>query len=77
MTVQPVRAGVAIKVLLTNSNPAAGKVKSAEMTIAGGVSAVSTHFVPEGAGTTEISVATPPGHTKAGNSTSLTAIVKQ
>jgi hypothetical protein len=77
LTVQPVRAGVSIKALLSNSNPAAGKVKVSEMTIAGGVSAVSTHFIPDGAGTSEIAVATPPGHMKAGNSTSLTVIVKQ
>jgi hypothetical protein len=77
LTVQPVRAGVSIKALLSNSNPAAGKMKASEMTIAGGVSAVSTHFTPEGVGSAEISVATPPGHTTARNSTSLTVIVKQ
>ncbi len=77
LTVQPVRAGVSIKALLSNSNPAVGKTKASEMTIMGGVSAASTHFVPDGAGTAEIAVATPTGHMKAGNSTSLTVIVKQ
>ena len=77
LTVQPVRAGVAIKALLTNSNPAAGTVKAAELTIPSGVSSASTHFTPAAVGTTAISVTTPPGHTKAANSTSLTVIVKE
>jgi hypothetical protein len=77
LTVQPVRAGVAIKALLTNSNPAAGTVKAAELTILSGVSSASTHFTPASVGTTVISVTTPAGHTKAANSTSLTVIVKE
>jgi hypothetical protein len=77
LTVQPVRAGVAIKAVLTNSNPAAGTVKAAELTIPGGVSFASTHFTPAGVGTTAISVTTPAGYTKAANSTSLTVIVRE
>ena len=77
LTVQPVRAGVAIKAVLTNSNPAAGTVKAAELTIPSGVSFASTHFTPAGVGTTVISVTTPAGYTKAANSTSLTVIVKE
>ena len=77
LTVQPVRAGVAIKAVLTNSNPAAGTVKAAELTIPSGVSFASTHFTPAGVGTTVISVTTPAGYTKAANSTSLTVIVRE
>lgn len=77
LTVQPVRAGVGIKAVLTNSNPAAGTVKAAELTIPSGVSSASTHFTPAGVGTTVISVTTPAGSTKATNSTSLTVTVKE
>lgn len=77
LTVQPLRTGVALKVLLTNSNPAAGTVKSAELTIPSGSSTAVTHFAPAGLGTTVVSLTTPTGYTKARNSTALTITVKE
>ena len=76
LTVQPVRAGATIQAVFTNSNPAAGTLKSMDMTIPGGSSSAVTHFTPSGLGTTVISLATPAGYTKASNSTSLTVTVK-
>lgn len=77
LTVQPVRAGVAIPAVLTNSNPAAGTVKSMEMSIPAGSSSAVTHFTPATVGTTIIAVTTPQGYTKASNSTALTVTVKE
>lgn len=77
ITVQAVRPGAALSVLLKNSNPSAGTLKQTDFTITGGHSAVITHFVPAGVGTTVISVTTPAGHIQAANSTALTVIVKK
>jgi hypothetical protein len=71
-----VRAGVTIKAVLTNSNPAAGKLQKHELTIAPGASSAVTYFVPATAGVTEVAVITPKGYTQARNSTSLTVTVK-
>jgi hypothetical protein len=76
LTVQAVRPGVSIRVALTNSNPLAGKLQNTDLTIAPGVSSAVTRFVPQSAGVTQVSVATPTGYTQARNSTSLTITVK-
>jgi hypothetical protein len=76
LTVQAVRPGVSIRAVLTNTNPAAGKLKQSDLTIAPGSSSGVTYFVPETAGKTDVSVITPTGYAQARNSTTLTITVK-
>ena len=76
LTVQPVRAGASFSVALRNTNPAAGAPKETEFTIGPGKSSAVTHFIPAGAGSTEVSVTTPAGHIQASNSTTLSISVK-
>ncbi|MDQ6705374.1 MAG: hypothetical protein M3Z85_05350 [Acidobacteriota bacterium] len=76
ITVQPLRAGLSLKVVLKNSNPAIGTVGES-VTIAGGTEQGGTEFNPLSLGTTEISLLTPEGYTTPTNATSLTAVVRQ
>ncbi len=71
LTVQQVRAGVSVKAILTNTNPAAGVLEAAELVIHNGKSIANTYFVPSAPGQTLVSVATPAGYTTAENSTAL------
>ncbi len=76
ITVQPLRAGITLKVALKNSNPGVGTVSESVM-IVGGTEQGGTEFNPLSLGTTEISLLTPEGYTTPTNATSLTAVVKE
>ena len=76
ITVQPLRAGVDLKVELECSNPALGKVISPVIIKAGSESGLS-EFTPLGEGTLIISTKTPQGFTKSANSSFVEAIVKK
>ena len=74
ITVQPLRGGMSVKVPLTNSNPAVGKVP-AEITIAGGSDHGVVDFTPASAGTVELSIVTPNNFTVSANSTKVIGTV--
>lgn len=74
ITVQPLRAGVTVKVPLKNSAPNVGKIASALRITGGSEHSVAT-FEARGPGSTTISVETPGGFTSPANSTSVVAIV--
>jgi len=76
ITVQPLRAGMSLTVLLRNSNPAAGKMAS-EITITGGSDHGSVDFTAASAGMTEISVVTPENFTGSANSTKVIGTVRK
>jgi hypothetical protein len=76
VTVQPLRAGMTLDVVLESSNASVGSVTS-PVRIASGSDHATTHFHPLGVGSTDISVVTPPGFTKSDNSTSVKAIVQK
>jgi hypothetical protein len=76
VTVQPLRAGMTLDVVLDSSNASVGSVTS-PVRIASGSDHATTHFSPLGVGSTDISVVTPPGFTKSDNSTSVKAIVQK
>ena len=76
ITVQPLRAGMSLKVDVESSNPAVGSVISS-VVIKGGTDIGSTEFTPLSKGSTVISAITPAGFTKSANSTSVEAIVKE
>jgi hypothetical protein len=75
ITVQPLRAGAEVTVILENANPAVGTV-AASVTIAGGSEHAVTHFTPLSPGSTVLSTVTPAGFTTASNATSITAVVQ-
>jgi hypothetical protein len=74
VTVQPLRAGMTAKVGLNSSNPAVGTVDSPVL-FKPGVAKAITHFKAVKPGETIISVDTPPGFTRPGNSTTAPATV--
>jgi hypothetical protein len=76
ITVQPLRAGLSIKVALQNSNPAVGEIADSVI-IEGGAEHAATHFAARSEGSTVISAATPAGFTTPSNATSVTAVVAQ
>jgi len=76
ITVQPLRAGLSIKVALKNTNPSVGTVADSVI-IEGGAQHAATPFSALIPGSTVISVVTPAGFTTARNATSLTAVVAQ
>ncbi|HLA39107.1 MAG TPA: hypothetical protein VJ417_03880, partial [Candidatus Glassbacteria bacterium] len=59
VTNQAVRAGLAVNVPVTSSNPAVGTITVNPVAFAGGSSSVNTAFDPLAAGTTTIAVGTP------------------
>ena len=75
ITVQPLRAGLSLNVLLRNTNPAIGTVDSS-VVIEGGSEHAPTQFTPLSAGSTVISVDTPSGFTTPSNATRVTAFVQ-
>jgi len=76
ITVQPLRAGMILKVDIESSNPAVGSVGNS-VVIKGGSEIGNTVFTPLSKGSTVISAITPAGFTKSANSTSVEAIVKE
>ena len=76
ITVQPLRAGLSLKVPLKNSNPAVGTTVS-EVTIKGGLDHGTADFTPATAGVTEISVVTPEHFTVSANSTKVVGTIKK
>lgn len=76
ITIQPLRAGISLKVNLKNSNPAVGALTDS-VTIAGGSDQGSAQFTALAVGSTVLSVVTPAGYTTPTNSTTLTAVVKE
>lgn len=77
LTVQAVRPGATVSVVLTNSDPAVGKLRESRLVIPPGKSSAVTYFVPGAPGMTKVAVATPDGYTQARNSTSLSITVRQ
>jgi hypothetical protein len=75
ITVQSLRAGMSVKVLLQSSNPSVGTVTS-PVVVAGGSDHAVTEFSSVSAGSTMISAITPEGFTTPGNSTVLPALVR-
>lgn len=75
ITVQPLRAGMSLKVEVESSNPAVGSVVN-NVIIKGGSEIGSTEFTPLTKGQTLISALTPAGFTKSANSSAVEAIVK-
>jgi hypothetical protein len=75
ITVQPLRAGLTLRVNVENSDVSVGAVDP-HVTIEGGSDRGTLAFKPFKAGQTVISVVTPPGFTKPSNATQLLAIVK-
>lgn len=76
ITVQPLRAGMSLKINVESSNPQVGKVVS-PVVIKGGEEHGSSEFTPLGLGSTTITVVTPDGFTKSFNSTTVAAMVKE
>jgi hypothetical protein len=76
ITIQPLRAGVSLKVSLKNSNPPVGVIADS-VTIVGGSDQGATPFTALAVGSTVLSVVTPAGYTTPTNSTTLTAVVKE
>jgi hypothetical protein len=74
ITVQPIRAGVTAAVRLNSSNPAVGSVESPVLIKSGSARAIA-HFKAVKPGETIISIETPPGFTRPGNSTTAPATV--
>jgi len=75
ITVQPLRAGMSIKVLIENRDPEIGAITSA-VTIEGGSEHAAAEFTPLRVGSTVISAITPEGFTKSANSTQVKAVVR-
>ena len=76
ITVQALRAGVNVTVLLMSSNPDVGTVES-PLTIKAGDSHAVSRFMPVGEGRTIISINTPEGFATPKNATSVPATVSQ
>lgn len=75
ITVQPLRAGMTLKIHLGNANDAVGRVESPVVIQAGSEHGV-VHFKPLSAGSTAISVTTPPSFTTPSNATRVMAFVQ-
>jgi hypothetical protein len=75
ITVQPLRAGAQVTVILENTNPAVGTVASS-VTIEAGSEHAVTHFTPLSPGSTVLSLVTPAGFTTSSNASSVTAVVQ-
>jgi hypothetical protein len=75
VTIQPLRPGLSLNVVLQNSDPTVGKVTS-PIVMKGTTSAAKGEFVPLKAGQTVLSVVTPPDFAGSPNASSLTAMVK-
>jgi hypothetical protein len=76
ITVQPLRGGMTIDVLLQNANPGVGTVNQ-KLTIPSGSDHAIADFKPLQVGTTEINVVTPAEFTKSANATTVIAYVKE
>jgi len=76
MTVQPLRAGVAITVELKSSNPAVAKVQP-KVTIESGHESSLADLIPVGVGEATLSVSTPPGFGTPQNATSVPLTVRE
>lgn len=76
VTVQPLRAGMSLRVAVNSSDPSVGSIVS-PVTIAAGKDHGATTFTPVGRGSTKISVVTPDGFTTSSNSTSVSAVVRE
>jgi hypothetical protein len=76
VTVQPLRAGLDLRIQLTTSNPEIGTVVS-PVTIKGGSDTAESVFKPLKAGMTAASILTPDGYTQSSNATSLKVIVTE
>ena len=68
ITIQPLRAGISLKVNLQNSNPAVGIIPDS-VTIMGGSDQAEAKFTALSVGSTVLSVDTPAGYTTPRNST--------
>jgi hypothetical protein len=75
ITVQPLRAGLRVNVVVTNAKPEIGTFPST-VTIEGGSEHVQIPFVALKEGTTELVAGTPQGFTTPSNATRLTAFVR-
>jgi hypothetical protein len=76
ITIQPLRAGISLKVSLKNSNPVVGVIPDS-VTIMGGSDQGGTQFTALVVGSTVLSVTTPAGFTASSNATTLTAVVRE
>lgn len=76
ITVQMLRAGLTLKVTLTNSDPSVGTAPST-ITVEGGSDQGGADFTPLKVGSTVISVLTPTGYTTPSNATTLKAVVTE
>ena len=74
ITVQRLRAGLDIKVTISNSNSAVGSIP-ATVIMHGGLAQSPTTFTPKSVGKTVLSITAPPGFTAPSNATTLEAIV--
>ena len=73
---QRVVPGKSIRVTITNSNPAVGKIHPATVTIGGGANSARAEFVPVGAGEVKLALPTPAGlSTPAAQFTAMTVKV--
>jgi hypothetical protein len=77
LTVQSMRPGVSAAIILKSSNSSVGRLDPPELVIQPGTDRAITNFIPAGAGSTDISIISPPGFGKAQNATSLRVIVKE
>jgi hypothetical protein len=75
ITVQPLRGGVELTIVLENSNPAVGSVTS-PLVMKPGSAAVPSQFTPLAEGSTVISVTPPAGFVASSNATVLKATVR-
>jgi hypothetical protein len=73
---QPVAGGRTLSVNVTSSDPLVGTISDSPVTIAGGLSGVTTYFQPKTAGNTTLAVAAPHGFNTPEKLASITAIVK-
>ncbi|MFO1428573.1 MAG: PKD domain-containing protein [Candidatus Competibacteraceae bacterium] len=70
-----VRGGLTVNVPVTSSNPTVGTITTSPVTFTGGTTSATTQFDPQTAGTTVISVGTPPGFDTPSNQQQITATV--
>jgi hypothetical protein len=75
ITVQPLRAGMSLKLDVVTSDPAVGSIQS-PVVIAGGTDHAGVHFKPLRTGSTVIEVNTPANFTKPSNSTTLATTIR-
>ena len=58
---QALAGGLSVRVDVTSSNPAAGRITASPLVITGGLNSASTRFQPASPGNTTLSVGVPPG----------------